>query len=258
MNSRKSRTLFDGIRVRPLPTPKPINKFDRYELRTNDVEGARAFYAKLFGVDFWDDLGLDISLVEGGSQMRAHWLGHIGVHDMAETKLRFLQAGAASLGPSPWVIDDSAAVFRDRLGTLVAVSCAGTIFEATERVAWHMLVVHEESEAIAMYSELLGWIPVATCEGIIGRYRQVVFAWNNGGPSVGTAANVAHRLRMPAQWLHCFRTKALAESLERVRSLGGEVVSPWVETGLGDVVAACQDPQGAKFALVESPPTKRW
>ena len=52
------------------------------------------------------------------------------------------------------------------------------------------------------------------------------------------------------QWLFFFRTADLETSLAKVRAHGG-LTLPAARTPRGDLVAACDDPQGAAFGLYQ-------
>ena len=52
-----------------------------------------------------------------------------------------------------------------------------------------------------------------------------------------------------SQWLFFFRCFDFERSMERVRALGGLVLDP-AQTPDGDLVVACDDPQGAAFGLM--------
>ena len=80
------------------------NRFCKYQLRSLDVDGARAFYSDLLGGGFWGD-GVDVSPLPAAAAARGvpgYWLGHIGVEDVVPPMYRFLEAGATRLGaPRP-------------------------------------------------------------------------------------------------------------------------------------------------------------
>jgi len=69
-----------------------MNTFCRYQLRTTDVDSAHAFYADLFGADFWRD-GIEVQSLPAAAAARGappHWLGHIHVEDVVGAMLRFV------------------------------------------------------------------------------------------------------------------------------------------------------------------------
>ena len=73
------------------------NRFRRYELRTTDLEGARAFYADLFGDRFWAG-AIEVAALPAAAAARGappYWLGHVAVEDVVPPMYRFFDAGAA-------------------------------------------------------------------------------------------------------------------------------------------------------------------
>ncbi len=63
-------------------------------------------------------------------------------------------------------------------------------------------------------------------------------------------ANTARLPDIHPQWLFYFRVANIEAALATVRARGGAVVGP-MPTSSGDLVAACNDPQGAAFGLYE-------
>jgi len=239
-----------------------LNGFCRYELRTTDVEAAREFYRDLLGDEFWGH-GIEIGSLPAHAAARGappYWLGHIGVDDVVGAVYRFLDAGATLLGRrtgrdgASQVVDASNSVVRDPSGALVALTSARPnavdAIDAVGSVAWHLLTARDEAQAFAVYSDLFGWERVETFDLGRDRGRHVTFTWEAGGAAVGSTSNIARLPHVHAQWLFFFRTENLAESLAAVRGLGGLTLPP-TETADGDLVAACDDPQGAAFGLYQ-------
>ena len=83
-----------------------------------------------------------------------------------------------------------------------------------------------------------------------------LFAWNAGEPDVGAIADVAGRAGVHTHWLFFFGVTSLDRTLAEVRARGGKVIGPFV---LPNAVrlAACDDPQGAAFGLMELAPHAR-
>jgi hypothetical protein len=226
-----------------------MNRFCHYELRTTDVDAARDFYSDLLGVRFWED---SISVGELPAQAAArgappHWLGHIGVDDVVGTMLRFVQSGAIQLGPAARAGNDARAILRDPFGALIALMSTSPAPRA-DRVAWHLLSARDEALAFAMYSELFGWTSLQTLDLGTERGRHVTFTWDGTTEATGSTSNVARLPHVHPQWLFFFPTENLDKSLARVRTSGG-LTLPVVETAEGNLVAACDDPQGAAFGL---------
>jgi len=236
-----------------------LNRFCRYELRTTDVEAAREFYRDLLGDDFWRH-GIELGSLPAHAAARGappHWIGHIGVDDVVGVVYRFLDAGATLLGrrggrdAASQVVDASNTVVRDPNGALVALTSATpAAVDAAQNVAWHLLTARDEAQAFAVYSDLFGWERVETFDLGRERGRHVTFTWKRGGAAVGSTSNIAQLSHVHAQWLFFFRTENLAASLAIVRALGGLTLPP-TETADGDLVAACDDPQGAAFGVYQ-------
>jgi uncharacterized protein len=228
------------------------SRFCRYQLRTTDVEGARAFYTDLFGEDFWGR-GVDVVPLPPALAARgvpANWLGHIGLDDVVPAMYRFMDAGAARLGAPPAVGRDTAGVvLRDPCGANVALSPLNGE-QIDDRVAWHLLSSRDEERAIEVYASVLGWTPLER-QDLGERGRHVTFAWDASGQPVGSTSDVARRPHVHAQWLFFFATSDLDASMARVRDLGGLTVRP-ERTADGHRVVASDDPQGAAFGLYES------
>ena len=68
---------------------------------------------------------------------------------------------------------------------------------------------------------------------------------------MGGVADIARLPHVHPQWLFFFRTDSLEQSLARVRDLGG-LTLPITATPEGNLLAPCDDPQGAAFALFEA------
>ena len=216
------------------------NRFVRYELRTTDTDSAREFYETLLGPRFWRD-AIDVVPLPRQAAARGappHWLGHIGVDDVVGTALRFESHSGTQLRPG---------LIRDPFGALVALTATSQILE-DDRVAWHVLHTRDERRSFSLYADLFGWEPVEALDlgPRLGRHQ--TFAWSASGATVGSTADTARMPHVHPQWLFFFRTPDLARSLATVRSLGGLAFEA-TETPSGDLVAPCDDPQGAAFAL---------
>lgn len=228
-----------------------MNAFCRYELRTTDVESAYAFYTDVFGADFWKD-GIQVRPLPAPAIARGappHWLGHIQVEDVVGTMLRFVERDATVVGPRPHGGDAAQVIVRDPNGAMLALT-SEAMRNPTERVAWHLLSARDERQAFAVYSELFGWRGCDTYDFGPQRGRHISFTWAAGRDATGSISNLAQQPHVHPHWLFFFRTARLADALTKVRANGGLTLPPW-ENARGDLVAVCDDPQGAAFALYE-------
>ncbi len=226
-----------------------MNRFCHYELRTTDVDAARAFYSDLLGARFWEDR---VSVDELPPQAAArgkppHWLGHIGVDDVVGATHRFVQSGATQLGPSTPSGNDARAILRDPFGAIVALVPRSPAPGANP-VRWHLLSARDEALAFGLYAELFGWTSIQALDLGPERGRHLTFTWDGTTEAVGSTSNVARLPHVHPQWLFFFPTDNLDESLARVRTSGG-LTLPVVTTAEGNLVAVCDDPQGAAFGL---------
>ena len=229
-----------------------VPRFSRYVLRSLDVDGARAFYARVLGDDFWGR-GIDVVPLPARAAARGvpgYWLGHIGVDDPVPLMYRFLEAGATRLDPPPADGRDSGGVvLRDPFGAIVALAPAESSV-ADERVAWHLLSARDEERAIEVYSDILGWTPVER-QDLGRRGRHVTFSWNGDGRAVGSTSDIANRPHVHAQWLYFFAAGDFDATIARARE-GGALVLPPATTPDGHRIVACDDPQGAAFGIYET------
>jgi predicted enzyme related to lactoylglutathione lyase len=230
------------------------NRVCSYELRTTDLDSARAFYSDVVISPFW---GADVRLVPlpdraVAAGAPAHWLGHVGVADVAATAERILALGGQQLGPTQRDGDGSPhIVLRDPFGSVLALSPPRTPVAAP--VAWHLLNTRDHERAFAMYAALFGWTATEAADLGQGMGRHQPFSWDESGRTVGSVADTARAPHIHPQWLFFFRVDDMDGALERTRAGGGTVLARMTTPG-GDLLAPCEDPQGAAFALFQSGP----
>ena len=229
--------------------------FCRYFLRTTDVDAARAFYADAVALDVAEDESiLSVGPLHEQARARgapAHWLGHIGVTDLATTVQQLLARGSQLLGPPLLRGDDGEAfaTLRDPCEAVVAVR--ETSRRATrDPVAWRQLHTRDLDRSWALYSELFGWIETGTLDvgGPEGGHR--LFRWNGADRDVGSVANTARLSGVHPHWLFYFPVPDLESTLAKVSARGGRALAPMLLPN-GARIAACEDAQGAAFGLVQ-------
>ncbi|MFK7992466.1 MAG: VOC family protein [Sandaracinaceae bacterium] len=210
--------------------------FQRCELRTTDPEGARAFYRTLAG-----DTKLSIVPLPARAQERgapSHWLGHLGVHDVAAARLRWMEAGATPLGPTR---ADGVAALKDPFGSPVALApldggaerafAKCELHAADVDAAWDFYREHRDWEL-----QDRGTRPV--------RYLRFI-AHSVDGSIVETVGKGAH-----PPWLFYLPVLDLDAALVSVCDAGARPVLGPVDSVLGRV-AALDDPFGAAFGIVQ-------
>jgi len=226
-----------------------MNRFFRYQLRTSDVAGARAFYAPILGDAVADISPLPPQAIERGAP--AHWLGQLAVEHVEQAARSFTDGGAVQLGP--WVSAPGGgklAVFRDPGGAVVALASGVTDLAPLQpKVIWHQLNAANASQTASVYCELFGWQLAAERDhGEHGLHREL--AWQAGEPSFGSVVDIAGRPGVHPHWLFHFQVPSLELAIAHVRGGGGTVLGP-TQLASGALIAMCEDPQGAAFMLHE-------
>jgi predicted enzyme related to lactoylglutathione lyase len=228
-----------------------MTKFFRFDLRTTDAIAARAFYAKILGHDRAVIWPLHEQALARGA--KPHWLGQIGVEDVEQTAAAFIARGATPLGPTRPNAegDGQMAVLRDPGGAIVALATSPPNAEPRVDIGWHALNTNDAARAKINYGELFGWALGDRIDaGEHGAFQQ--FAWNAGGESVGAIGDIAARPGVHAHWLFFFDVDALDVAIAAVRDAGGLALDSMALPN-GARICACDDPQGAAFALRERP-----
>ncbi len=223
--------------------------FDWYELRTTDVDAATAFHAAVLGPDTLRD-GLEITPLPERARAAgapAHWLGHIAVPDLGDAVARMVAAGGEQRGPLRRDAHGVSAALRDPHGAAVGLRAGA---RRSTAVAWHELHVTDGAAALATYGAQVGWTAGDVIElgPPLGAYR-IVLAGTPPRPA-GAMLDSARQRHIHTHWMFYFAVPELAAALDRVRAGGGTVIgAPRAMPG-GGMGAACEDPQGAAFALI--------
>ncbi|MER2560160.1 MAG: hypothetical protein ABTQ32_05535 [Myxococcaceae bacterium] len=183
--------------------------FHHFELRTTDVAAARKFYEAVLAP--LDALVSELLAVARARGAPAHWLGHLHVDDLERTTARFLEAGAERLGPARTSDDDAPIIgLRDPFGAAVALTSRPV--RATVR-ARPIHVSHAPESARQLYALDATFLPITN-------------------------------EKTHAQWIFPIVVTNFDETIDRIRSLGGDVM---ITPG----GAYAHDPQGAAFVITE-------
>lgn len=228
------------------------SRFCHFALRTTDVDAARGFYTELLGEALWGEAFAVVPLPERARARgaRAHWLGHLGVDDVEDATRRLVGHGAEPLGPLVRTADGvTQAALRDPFGAVVGLRAPKSA-PPSERVAWHLLHVHDEARAFALYASLSGWEATESADHGAALGDHQMFAWDAAKRSVGSVANTARLPQIHTHWLYFFRVDDLDASLATVRARGGITLDA-ARLPSGARVAPCDDPQGAAFGLYQ-------
>jgi predicted enzyme related to lactoylglutathione lyase len=249
------------------------NMFFWYELLTDDLEGALAFYTKVIGwqtQDFPSERGdRYVVLSAGGAGLggamqitdemcthgvKPHWGGYIHVDDVDAKAVAIAAAGGTVLrGPDDIPGVGRFAVLADPQGAAFMV-LAPSSTEAMPtpstpigQVGWHELHSTDGAAGFDFYAGQFGWTrDLAVDMGPMGTYQ--LFA--AGGPAVGGMMTMMPGTPVP-HWLFYFNVDEIHAAATRIEAAGGKILMPAHEVPGGSWIVMATDPQGAAFAVVQ-------
>jgi len=255
-------------------TDPSSGKFVWYEVATNDMGEAKAFYAHVLG---WaareiSQTGRPYSLLTAADAPVAglmplpdqagatpHWLGYVGVDDVAAAVAATRRLGGAVFVPPTEIPGASRfSIVADPQGTTLGLiervqpSKAPSDDRTTPgRVGWHELLAADGETALAFYSELFGWRKAERQEGFMGAYQSFAV----GAQTIGGVFTKPPTLPHPF-WLYYFNVADIEAAARRVEAARGVIYYGPVEAPGGVWIAHCADSQRATFALLERRPVK--
>lgn len=188
--------------------------FHHYELRTTDLDSARAFYEVVLAGPF-DALLTELPAAARAQGAPAHWLGHLFAGALRQTLATFLAAGATPLGPERETDDNHCVIgLRDPFGAVVALT------DREEPCAARARPIHLSASPAAARS---------------------LYA-------LDADFVLLDRPGTHPQWLFPIVVRDVAETVRRIRTCGGRADPMPLRDGFD--FAACEDPQGAAFAVL--------
>ena len=250
-------------------------RFVWYDLMTNDVAGATAFYTETVGwkTRAWEGgdkpytmfcvgeqpIGGVAVLPPEAAQMGAppHWMAYVATDDVEGTAKEAEKLGGKIL-KAPWdlLTVGRVAVLADPQGAVFAAFKAAQempMHEGKPRagdMSWHELNTTDYESAWKFYGKLFGWKHTGTHD--MGPEMGGYFMFQRGdGPegSMGGMANAAERMKASPHWLYYIRVDDVDGAVGRIKAKGGKVLNGPMEVPGGDRVAQCMDPQGVAFAI---------
>lgn len=252
--------------------PKDARQFCWYELMTDDVEAAKAFYGHVVGWSSkvmpgpngpYTTLSIGGRGVAGMLETPEHarqggakplWLGYVAVSDADETCASVAAAGGSVCRPPQEIPDVGRfAVLSDPQGAILQVlqplpmevppalppTTPGTI-------GWHELFTSDGAAAFRFYADQFDWTKAGDVDmGPMGIYQ--LFA--AGAEPIGGIMNAPPEAPTP-MWTYYFWVDGIDAAIERVTSGRGRIIHGPVEV-MGPVwVVQAIDPEGARFGLV--------
>ncbi|WP_116091159.1 VOC family protein [Sphingomonas crusticola] len=246
------------------------DNFVWYELCTNDLDGAQAFYERLLGwtcapfggsgsaetpeyrIFSMNGAGIAglMPLPEG--MTTPFWLGYVGVGDCDAATASAEAAGAhihrtmeiPTVGKITLLSDPQGVGYAiiqgysDRKSEAFAVGKPG-------HGNWHELYSPDPVAALDYYAGQYGWTRGMTMPmGAMGDYQLVQADGVDIGGMMRAPENV------PPSWGYYFGVDAAADAIERAKANGGAVLNGPMEVPGPMYIAQLTDPQGAYVAVV--------
>ena len=246
-----------------------VGKFVWYDLLTNDVLAVKTFYGGLFGWEFEGEERIDAEytvIKKGGIPIggivfreekqvdHSQWLSYLSVTDVDQA-VAVTKAKNGIIYREPFELPDRGrvAVVADPQGAPIVLikSQGGDPADRgliTNNWLWTELFASDVKEAADFYSQLVGYTVEEFDTGL--KIPYYVFK-KDDAPRGGL-------LKLPWEgvkpnWLPYVLVDNPAETVDKVQSLGGQVlIAPNKDIRKGSV-ALIQDPAGAVFAIQKWP-----
>jgi predicted enzyme related to lactoylglutathione lyase len=246
-------------------------RFTWYELTTNDVEAAKAFYGKVVGWGTREvsmpgsrytlfttgDVStgglIDLPQDAKAQGARPQWVGYVSVDDVDAAVHRVKELDGTVYVPPTDIADVSrfSVVADPQMATFILVKWRDPGRQlpiqsgALGHVGWHELLTTDWERAFAFYREIFGWQKAAADVTPTSTYLQ----FSALGQTIGGMFNKP-TTALFAFWLYYFNVADIGVALDRVRAERGEILEGPSDIPGGGRVARCADPQGAMFALI--------
>ena len=243
----------------------PHGTFSWIDLSTDDHDGAKSFYAELFGWEIedmpaGDDMtysmarldGKDVAaLFKGDGDLPVHWNSYVTVDDV-DAMPEKVKAAGGNVMAEPFDVMESVgrmAVIQDPTGAFLNLweakdSIGASLVNVPGALTWNDLNTSDPDKAMAFYGEVFGW----TFENVDDATEYWVI--KNGDRTNGGVRPIdnAQPGDVPAHWLPYFACDDVGAAKSRVEELGGRSFFGPVEVPNGSFVVV-GDPQGGAFAL---------
>jgi len=238
------------------------------ELSTSDLEGAKSFYAGLFGWQAIDNpvpgggvysmqnlAGKPVAAIapqpeqQRAARVPALWNSYVSVEsaDAAADKAKAL--GAAVHAPPFDVMDvGRMAVIQDPQGAFFMLwqprsNIGAGLVNAPGAMVWNELRSPDLDGSAAFYSGLFGW----TIDRREGTAMGVYLGIKNGEANNGGIAALTPP-GTPPHWLVYFGVEEVEDALAKVAALGGSTLLGATDIEIAKI-AVVADPAGAAFAI---------
>ena len=251
-----------------------------FELSTSNQDAAKAFYSNLFGWSIADNpMGPDMvyTLFKLDGQDAAacctlqpeqkahgvppHWAVYIATDNADATAAKITKAGGTVVAPPFDVMDlGRMAVVQDPAGATFCLWQPGLntgtqIGGVMNTVGWIELTTTDEVGAAKFYGDVFGW-KVTNGKGGAAGPNDYGHIENNGAMIGGIPPASMRDPNTPPNWMIYVEVADTAAATAKAGSLGANVIMGPMDIGENGTISVLQDPQGAFFALHQSPAPK--
>jgi hypothetical protein len=259
-------------------TKYPHGTFSWTDCQSTDASKGKRFYADLMGWEI-DDQPMGDSMVytmfmqDGVSvaalnQMQpemesqgvpSHWNNYVTVDDVDAMVSKVKELGGTVIS-GPFDVFDSGRmmVIQDPEGASVSLWQAKNhigagLVNTPGAMGWNELSTRDPKIAKAFYGGLLGW--QIDKDPSQDNYYIIM---NKGRPNGGLLLINEEWGDMPPNWMVYFSVSNIDQSVEKVKSLGGKIHVPIVDTGDVGRFSVVGDPQGAVSTLIQLKEPQPW
>ena len=253
------------------------SRFVWHDLNTRDPEGAKRFYGELFNWTFDKSANGPYLHIQAGSEMiggirkmeenehgPTHWLGYVGVEDVAKTVDTIKQSGGKvympttdmpNVGTFAVVADPTGAVFAPWKSARPDEDREPTGKPATSTFCWDELLTNDVAKAAPFYTAVFGWAVEKVDMGEMGTYT--LFKRSGVKDEMGADKNAGGMMQSPKDaphppfWLCYVAVKDAAATVEKAKKLGGSVMAGPMPIPNVGTFAVLLDAQKAAFAILQ-------
>jgi predicted enzyme related to lactoylglutathione lyase len=238
-----------------------------------DIAAATDFYGRLFGWEapagteetgFYRNATLRGAPVAGiGPQqdpdLPPYWTTYVNVDsaDDVAAKVAAADGGETLVAPMDVMDFGRMAIFSDPTGAIFGVWQPGThhgagLVNEPGTLAWNELITTDIDAAKPFYAQVFGW-GAETNTG--GPFPYTEFRMDGRSIAGGLPKGPMVPPHVPSHWAVYFAVADLEAALGSIKDLGGQVLTPGMESPAGSFAAAL-DSQGAAFNVIQLNPRR--
>lgn len=247
----------------------PIGAPTWIDLMSADTDRARTFYGELLGWECGEanpDMGGYANFTRDGvmvaglmqkqeANLADFWSVYLEVSDAAATAATCESSGGQLfLGPQAVADLGVMVVAGDVGGAVIGMWESGThsgfgVHNEPGAPAWFELLTPAYDASLDFYRDVFGWTVEIVSDTPEFRYSVLTI---DGLQYAGIMDSAGHADAAPPMWSTYMQVDSTDASCAQVESLGGSIVRPALDTPYGRL-AACADPMGATFSLMQPP-----